>query len=123
MAIKLDAFELAFLECALWSTNDESDEQGGEPLDSNYSISDIADETIAKLMQSCHRFREQCADLLEQAGSDSQNGHDFWLTRCGHGAGLWDRGYPDDVSDALTSASHDFGNVDLYLGDDGKIYC
>lgn len=120
--IKLDAFELAFFECALWSTNDESTPQGGEPLDANYTISDIADETIGKLMQDCHRFREQNADMLERAGSDSQNGHDFWLTRCEHGAGFWDRGYPYDVSDKLTAASHDFGNVDLYLGDDGLIY-
>lgn len=125
MAIKLDAFERAFFECALWSTNDESAEAGGNPLDETFSICDIADETLLKLMSECHSFREANADLLEQAGSDEQNGHDFWLSRNGHGAGFFDRGY-GDVGEKLQAACGwrtAFGEVNLYIGDDGKIYC
>ena len=48
-------------------------------------------------------------------------GHDFWLTRCGHGAGFWDRGV-GETGERLTKAAEKFGNVDLCVGDDGKIY-
>lgn len=48
-------------------------------------------------------------------------GHDFWLTRCGHGAGFWDRGL-GDIGCKLTEAASVYGSVDLYIGDDGLIY-
>lgn len=120
--IKLDSFERAFFGCALWSSTDESNEQGGEPLDKNYSISDIAEETILKLKADCDSFREMNAELLEQAGDSEQNGHDFWLTRNRHGAGFWDRGYSKAVGNGLTESAHVFGEVNL-LVHDGKVYC
>lgn len=50
-------------------------------------------------------------------------GHDFWLTRNGHGAGFWDRSELDKPTQGrLTKAAHAFGNSDLYVGDDGRIY-
>ena len=39
-ALKLDDFTLAYIECALWASNDDSTPQGGDPLDSNYGIDD-----------------------------------------------------------------------------------
>lgn len=63
--------------------------------------------------------------------SASQAGHDFWLTRNGHGTGFWDHylEFSDDdreqvrtIGKLLTDASHKFGQCDLYAGDDGKIY-
>ena len=47
--------------------------------------------------------------------------HDFWLTGNRHGAGFWDRGYGAD-GDTLTEAAHGYGDVDLYVGDDGQIH-
>lgn len=114
--IKLDSFELGFFECALWSSNDESDEYGGEPLDKNYEVGDIAEETLLKLKAECDSFREENAELLAQAGDDSQNGHDFWLTRNGHGAGFWDRGY-GPVGDKLSDACKKYNEVNLYVQD------
>lgn len=67
-------------------------------------------------------FQDVNAKLLARAGDEAQNGHDFWLTRNGHGVGFWDRGYDKEVGDALTKASESFGEVDLYVGDDGRIY-
>ena len=49
-------------------------------------------------------------------------GHDFWLTRCGHGAGFWDGDRPEPAATVLTKASKAYGEVDLYIGDDGKVY-
>lgn len=40
-------------------------------------------------------------------------GHDLWLTSQGHGAGFWDRGLPDDLSDTLCAASRRFSGVYL----------
>lgn len=119
--IKLDKFEIAFFACALWSSVDIIN---GEdvPFELDYNIADIDDETILKLKKDCESFREDNAELLEQAGDDEQNGHDFWLTRNGHGAGFWDRSY-GDVGKKLTEACKVYGSVDLCVGDDGKIYC
>jgi hypothetical protein len=119
----LDEFTLAYVTCALWSTHDNSDpETGGDPMDANYDPYDIAPETLAKMARDCRRFRDENPTMLGRAGDDQQNGHDFWLTRNGHGAGFWDRGYPGNTGTVLTKAAQGFGEVDLYVGDDGQIH-
>ena len=47
----MDDFTLAYIEAALWSTNDQSNEQGGEPLDKNYTIDDIDAAALASAAQ------------------------------------------------------------------------
>ena len=116
----MNSFQKAFLECALWSSNDNSDDLGGKPLDANYSIGDFEPKTLAELLKDCDDFCEANAELLEQAGDDEQNGHDFWLTRNGHGAGFWDRGY-GDIGEQLSAACKPYGGVDLYVHE-GKVY-
>jgi len=111
----------AYIECALWSSTDNSDDSGGSPLDDNYGPDDLAPEALEAATKDCNSFME-CHDAwLAQAGTDEQNGHDFWLTRNGHGAGFWDRGY-GEVGDHLSKACKPYGSVDLYIGDDGKIH-
>ena len=126
--LKLDDFTRAYITAALWSSNDESTPQGGEPFDVNYDENDIAPETIAKMLTDCKAFQRDNAELLEQVpdtgrewSAAEQSGHDFWLTRNGHGAGFWDRGY-GELGDKLTEACKAYREVDLYLGDDGQIY-
>jgi hypothetical protein len=63
----------------------------------------------------CKAFQTDNAELLEHAGNDEQNGHDFWLTRNRHGAGYWDRGYHGQIGRQLTDASHPYGESDLYV--------
>jgi len=48
--------------------------------------------------------------------------HDFWLTRNGHGAGFWDGDWDDETGKRLTTISKKYVEIDLYVGDDGKIY-
>lgn len=130
---QLDTFTRAFFECALWSSTDESREDGGDPLDANYGVGDIDPACLAALAAECAVFQEQnAADLAECWGKrgpygrvdcdDAQAGHDFWLTRCGHGCGYWDGDWPEGAAERLTASSKAFGNVDLYVGDDGLIY-
>lgn len=129
---RMDAFTRGFLETALWSSSDESTDAGGDPLDQNYSIDDFDPKSLEGLAADCARFQEENADDLaacyeagirgSEAGDEFSAGHDFWLTRCGHGAGFWDGDYPEPQATRLTEASKAFGNVDLYVGDDGVIY-
>lgn len=117
----MDEFTQAYITAALWSSNDESTPQGGEPLDANYTAADLAPETLAQIFQDCKAFQDahaaDIADDLELAG------HDFLLTRNFHGCGFWEPGdWPDEIGERLTVAAHKFGEVDLYIGDDGLIY-
>lgn len=132
--IKLDAFTRAYIQTALWATNDESEESGGVPLDQNYGPEDIALETLARIVEDCARFQRQQHDVLANAiqtgkvkcGPDFNEvehaGHDFFLTRDHHGAGFWDGDWPEPYATTLTNAAHAFGSFDLYVGDDGLIY-
>jgi len=114
------SFFEAYVECALWSSSDCDD----EPLD-GYSIDDIAPETLAKMRIDCDDFQESTTQLIQHAYrtgqySPGQAGHDFWLTRNGHGAGFWDRGLAA-VGEQLTKDAKFHGSVDLIVCDDGII--
>lgn len=122
----LDDFTRQYLETALWSSNDESTPAGGDPLDQNYDITDISQETLDQTIKDCEAFQHHEATDLSLAyqhpGYDEGSaGHDFWLTRNGHGAGFWDRGL-GAVGDRLSEAAHVYGEVNLYVGDDDMIH-
>lgn len=111
----IDDFTRGYVEAALWSSTDAV----GEPLDKTYDLSDIADETWHKILKDTEKFQRANAKDLSPFGS-ARAGHDFWLTRNGHGAGFWDGDYPEPQATRLTKASEAFKGVDLYVGNDGK---
>jgi hypothetical protein len=123
MSSPIDTFLDAYITCALWSSSDESDDTGGEPLDANYSRSDLEYTTESNMARDCERFLEEnAADI---GTNYEQAGHDFWLTRNGHGTGFWDRSddvWPEEVRERLTKAAQAFGERYLVVGDDGSIY-
>jgi hypothetical protein len=121
-----------YLETALWSTNaDHLDPEGtgaAGQLEDHFEASDIAPDSIAEA-------RRELTELIESAPEASQFwlaelgagqiGHDFWLTRNGHGAGFWDRfarGVGADFGRQLTELSKPYGTSDAYVGDDGKVH-
>ncbi len=111
--LEQEKFLAGYIECALWSSYDSADDSGGEPLDANYDESDLSETCLVSFREDCAQFlaanAEDLADIeLEQAG------HDFWLTRNGHGAGFWDRGL-GALGERLTKAAHAYGSVDLYV--------
>lgn len=126
----LDTFTRAYIQTAIWSSTDDD----GTPLDRNYSESDLSPEVLTRMAEDCRKFQEENAETLSAAiatgdvvcGPDFEEyghaGHDFWLTRNGHGAGFWDGDWPEPYATALTDAAHAFGSSDLYVGDDGQIY-
>jgi hypothetical protein len=128
MAEKLDKFTTAYIEAALWSSTDETTPEGGEPFDKNYSQSDIAPEALQAMIADCERFQRENEQWItedhlvmqKRHGCDEQAGHDFWLTRNGHGAGFWDGDWSNEAGKALTAASKAFGECNIYLGDTEK---
>lgn len=119
----LDQFQQGYFTCALWSSTSSA----GMPLDYAYDIEDIHPDTLAEQLADIADFREANAeDLAACELDDAKQGHDFWLTRNRHGAGFWDE-HPIHTPEGracerLTDASHVYGSVDLYVGDDGKIH-
>jgi hypothetical protein len=112
----MDEFTLSYIECSLWSSIDDNE----DPLDKNYSIEDISKETLDQIIADCQKFQNENKELLQNL-DPSQCGHDFWLTRNHHGAGFWDRGL-GNIGDQLTESAHKYGEVDLHIGNDNKIY-
>ena len=123
------SFFTAFLVAALWSTNDESDESGGLPLDSNYGIDDFSKDSLDSLRRDCDRFIDKYAPVLAAIDADGresaeQAGHDFWLTRNGHGVGFQDRNL-GAIGERLAKSvgwRTPFPEINLYVGDDGKVH-
>jgi hypothetical protein len=116
--------------CALWSSTDQSDESGGFPLDSNYTLADIDSDALHLMTLDCIVFlTENENDVLLYCGVVytenwtplEQVGHDLWLSRNGHGAGFFDR-TTGSVGDRLQIAAEQMGETCIYPGDDGKLY-
>lgn len=123
---EFETFFTAYLECAVWSSTSvhpddwEAAERGEiEPYpleEAGLSVDDLSDAARATLRDDALAFW----DSNESCHSDAaQAGHDFWLTRNGHGAGFWDGDWED--GDELTQASKVYGSVDLYIDKDCKI--
>jgi hypothetical protein len=109
-----DHFTAAYIEAAVWADCDSDHECHGLPW---------AEETDARFAADAAAFyAAHEADILayeEQTGSNA--GHDLWFTRCGHGVGYWEHaGLP--CADRLDAAAKALGGLDLYAGDDGKVY-
>jgi hypothetical protein len=118
-----------YLECMLWSSTDMDTE---EHLDENYSIDDISDEFFESSVIDCAKlfstFRFSDSKYVGKPGNEfdvhSYAGHDFWLTRAGHGAGFWEKSdWEEDFGEQVTAhIKKDFPDIDPYVGDDYKIY-
>ena len=122
----LAAMLRAYGECALWSSTGDD----GEPLDAGRDFFDLPPKTVEAMRADVERFARAHADAIETwPGASGRNddpygaaGHDLWLTRNGHGAGFWDGDWPEPAATELDEAAKRMGGVDLYVGDDGRIY-
>jgi len=125
----LDAFTNAYVEAALWSSMDNADESGGEPLDKNYGPSDLADSTRVAMQRDCASFVERFGRLIEDDDSPEIDkhgrwalaGHKFLLSRNGSGVSFLDGDWPKH-GEELDKAAESYGSFELYVGDDKEIY-
>ena len=113
----METFLAAYIECALWSSTHQDNDIA---LDSTHGPEGIARDTRNKMKSDCEKFLAAAAPYIGESEAESA-GHDFWLTRNGHGCGFWDGDW-GDRGDALTEICEKFGEVNLLVGDDGFIH-
>ena len=120
-ADKLKAFTDAYIE-ALYFT-DTGD------LDQPPNDAELAPDTLLDIQADCRSFwrrfgcyitTETCSDAFQD--SVTQAGHDFHMTRNGHGVGFWEDEWPETYRDLLTKGADSYGTLEVYQGDDDLIY-
>ena len=105
-----------YIECMLWSTTDDE----GNYLNVSFGTSDISSDCLSKINSDCKSFIEAAGPLLN-ALDPSSAGHDFWLTRNGHGTGFWDRNM-GETGEKLSLLASSFGEFYVYI-EDNAIQC
>lgn len=113
----MDRFTKSYLETILWA---ELDPDTGEVFDEKFGFSDFSADAVEIAIKDCTNFQLQNADDLIDI-DDAEAGHNFWLTRRGHGAGFWDMNL-GRVGERLTAAAHSYRDCYVYVGYDGKVY-
>ena len=126
-SIDREAVLRGYIAAALWSSSDESTPQGGEPLDSNYSIDSLTADCKKRMRADVDKFcAENEATLLtckvgvwESTGyaeDHEQIGHDLWLNRNGHGCGFWENDHCNEAQgEVLSEAAKRMGECNLYV--------
>jgi hypothetical protein len=132
--LNVEEFVRGYMEAILFTSNDEATPEGGEPLNKNFTPDDFSHEAMDRIHADCRTFLHSAGPWLTVdrhrgallSSLEAHAGHDFWLTRCGHGAGFWDgdwEGEDDGRFDGpLTKRAKAFGNLDVVVGDDGKLH-
>lgn len=111
------AFTRGYLTAAEWLLPDDTDRT---------AIAGWAPGAFGFAMSECEAFQQANADKLARYSELSERGwehagHDFYLSRNGHGAGFFDRG-DDPVFTELQDAAEACGDSEAYVGDDGYLY-
>jgi len=114
----LDEFARGYVE-AMWFTNSGESDDALTGLD----VDALAPETLERIASDCAAFMAKFPNGFGHA-DDAQAGRDFWFNRCGHGVGFWDRPalYGVNLARLLDEAAREAGNLDPYVGDDGRVY-
>ena len=111
--LQYEQFVSSYVECLLWADTPEGKEWLPEELSPS-----LQKQIGADCLVFFQAHYEAIKNLFDQAG------HDFFLSRNGHGSGFSDRdpAWYGGQQDALQDAARAFGETDLYEGDDGLIY-
>lgn len=107
----------SYLETALWSSTDE--DEARTPMDRDYRVGDFTDGDRESARAELRMFMDRAEGMVLD-GDTAHIGHDFWLTRNGHGAGFWDGDYAN--GDALTALCKEFGEVNVWANGKGGVY-
>jgi hypothetical protein len=144
--IKLDEFIAGYIECAMWANlmmyKCEHDENAYEcdecdpdeivpelesaDADPGAYDDELTDEARAEIEEDCRNFvSANIFDLMVSGLDSSQCGHDFALTRNGHGAGFWDHyssATPEGkICDRLSKACKPYGEQTFIVNAQGKV--
>lgn len=115
-----------YLEAALWTDEEElienyNKENPNDTLENgHFTIYDFTEETKIKSTEDIKKFMELVGSAADGI-DDGMIGHDFWLTRNGHGANFLDREYPEDIKNTLYRVASEFKGVNLSIDEDKKL--
>lgn len=122
---QLDEMVRSYIETMLWSSRyDCSDPHDDSTFrDFDYDIEDFDAMTLYSIVEDCMKFLEGAFAIRVPKFKDGRQadahmlGHDFWLTRNGHGAGFWDGDYEKETGERLTALSKTFPEQNPVLVD------
>jgi hypothetical protein len=105
----------SYLETAIWT--EDFDEEVKDK-----TIYDFSNNARNQAKAEIEWFLKNSVDMFGDSVfidvSYTSIGHDIWLSRNGHGAGFFDRGYEDEISDFLMYLSHQLGEISLEVNND-----
>jgi hypothetical protein len=88
---QLDGFVRGYLEAALWTSEPEDRVTSGEFTKGQDYYARVTKQSVKQAQKDCAAFQEQNARDLELAEcKPGREGHNFWLSRNGHGSGFFD---------------------------------
>lgn len=102
-------FYQGYVSCLLWT----------EGVDIGNS-SDLSPSLRQESRTDCRNFFDECAELF--GANYEQAGHDFWLSRNGHGAGFFDGDYAGNER-LLQKAARLYGSVSAYYDEENGLVC
>jgi hypothetical protein len=111
-----EEFFAAYIRAALWSTTDERHEEFPElsdNLDGNFQgvASEFEGDLYWQLQADAKVFFDRYHQYFD--GRYGRAGHDFWLTRNGHGVGFEDGDWPEEVATVLEDAAKKWDEIYL----------
>jgi hypothetical protein len=123
---QVDSFTWAYISALFWTT--DGNEFPEYCYSGEFSITEedamrLSGDTLIKIIEDCNNFQEKNKGL--EIANQDQAGHDFALSRNGHGTGFNDRPecvYGKKYGEYLHNRAKALGEFHLYKGDDGLIY-
>ena len=120
MNTDLENFTSAYIEALYFTDTGDVEQPDSDAELSNETRLDIeADCRSFWRRFGCYVTTEVCVASFDD--SVSQAGHDFHMTRNGHGVGFWEDEWPSAYRDMLTKGAMGYGSFDIGLDDDGQI--
>lgn len=121
----LDAFTTAYVTAMFFTESGDTESE----IPKNLGAADFSQELYDRVVTDCREFQEKFGELLiddnckyDGCPTIEYAGHDFWLTRNGHGAGFLDGDWDKSVAEKLAEGAKTFGELYIYVGDDSLIY-
>jgi hypothetical protein len=141
MSIDIPAVVAGYITCLLWSescrgsagnASDEHEHNTDDPQDCDaslhtigYDADDLTEAARKEIESDVADFvMSNAADILALVNTGEADaddiGHNFLLSRNGHGTGFWDRGW-GVFGDRLHAAAKAYGDTSAYATEDGAV--
>lgn len=112
--MKLDEFTRAYLDALVFTDCGPDDP-------TPFNEDSLSQEMVNQAIEECAAFQKQFAADIAEYGA-SQAGHDFWMTRNGHGVGFWEYDHATpEICDRLDAGARAAGRREIY-DNDGLLY-